>query len=423
MTMPISALPAPDGPSADSAADLRWAVATPQARRAPLGPEEVRRRIAAAFVPAGAPSSAVGLELEWIVIDRSDPGRPVPGAEVLAAAGGPLPRRGTVGVEPGGQLELSTRPHREAAAALEAAAEDEAVLEARLAAAGLGLVHTGLDPFRPPVRSVDLPRYRAMEAAFDSDGPAGRLMMCSTASLQVNLDFGDDPVDTARRADLVGPVLAAAFANSPRRSATGAVLASARSAVWAAIDPTRTRPVPAGVDGWVAYALDARLLGGGPTDTAIPDGCRTLRDWVDGSGGPAAGDVDHHLSTLFPPVRPRRWLECRFLDALAPADRRVAVHALVALVGDGAPLDQLTDACGPAGGAWERVPVGTADPVLQAGAERCLALAADLLDETGVPAAAAEVRTWAAGRAGQSWRPPPPDGDLPSLDPSELETP
>lgn len=171
------------------------------------------------------------------MVDRSDPTRPVAGGEVLAAAAGPLPGGGTVGAEPGGQLELTTERLPDARTALDAADADEDELRRRLAVAGLVLVATGMDPWRLPRRSLDLPRYRAMEAAFDARGPAGRVMMCSTAALQVNLDFGADPVATCSRAALVAPVLAAAFANSPRLAPDGTVIASARALVWAAVDP------------------------------------------------------------------------------------------------------------------------------------------------------------------------------------------
>jgi len=395
--------------------------------RTALSLDAATDQIAAALTPSEASAGTVGLEVEWIVVDPADPSRPVPGAEVLAAAGGPLPAGGTVGVEPGGQLELSTLSHPGPTAALDAAAADEAVLDARMEAAGLLLLDTGLDPFRPPVRSTDLPRYRAMESAFDARGPAGRLMMCATASLQVNVDFGADPLATWRRAGLVAPVLAAAFANSPRRTSAGTVLASARSAVWAAIDPSRTRPVPTDhVDRWTAYALDAEVLFVERAGGAVPvAGPFTLRRWIehgDALGGPDADDVATHLTTLFPPVRPRGWIECRFLDALPPDDRGVAVGALCALVSDATPLEQLGDACAAAADAWPQVPAGTADPVLRAAAERCLDLAADVLD-VGDAGAGDAVRAWVDRRRSEGWATPAPSADLLSLHRFEQEIP
>jgi len=377
--------------------------------------------IGRALAPVRPGCGSVGLEVEWIVVDRSDPARPVAGDEVLAAADGPLPAGGTVGVEPGGQLELTTERRPDPCAALEAADTDEDVLRHRLAVAGLAMVATGVDPWRPPRRSLDLPRYRAMEAAFDARGPAGRVMMCSTAALQVNLDFGADPVATCARAALVAPVLAAAFANSPRLAPDGTVIASARSLVWAAIDPGRTRP--AAPDGWPAYALDADVLFIRADGDAHPVGAPfPLRRWVTEGhrlGHPDADDVGEHLTTLFPPVRPRGWLECRFLDALPGDDRRVAVPVLAALVGDDAPPDELALACSGIDDAWALAPTGLADPGMRAAAESLLALAADLLD-SGAPGDGAAVRTWAGRRAHAGWA--PTFVDLQSLDHHEQET-
>src|SRR5690606_4921999 len=118
--------------------------------------------------------------------------------------------------------------------------------------AGLSLGETGLDPRRPPVRQLREPRYEAMAAFLGT--PYGLTMMCSTASIQLNVDMGGDPAARWTRAHRLGPVLVAAFANSP---AGGWV--SARQAIWGALDPSRTAPVaPPGRGGdpvadWARY--------------------------------------------------------------------------------------------------------------------------------------------------------------------------
>ena len=86
-----------------------------------------------------------------------------------------------------------------------------------LAPSGIELVAIGLDPLGPRPRVIDAPRYRAMERYFDTHWPEGRTMMRNTASIQVNLDIGRDAeIETRwKRAHDLGPVLAAAFANSP----------------------------------------------------------------------------------------------------------------------------------------------------------------------------------------------------------------
>ncbi|MEI7858235.1 MAG: glutamate-cysteine ligase family protein [Acidimicrobiales bacterium] len=394
-------------------------------------------QITAGVRPTDAGRGTVGLEIEWIVIDPVHPTRPVGAEEVLAAADGPLPREGALTVEPGGQLELSTTRQPEAWSALDAAAADEAVLQRRMTRAGLRLLATGLDPFRPPVRSLDLPRYRAMAAAFEGRWPAGTVMMCSTASLQVNVDFGAVPADTWQRAAWVAPVLAAAFANSPGPAMDGTPAASARSTVWTMIDPSRTAPVSGPTSTstangaalgweheWAEYALEANVvfIRTGDDVEAVTEPF-TLRQWITQGhriGFPGPSDVTEHLTTLWPPVRPRQWLECRFFDALPPVDRTVAVLALVALVSDGAPIDEIRRACSGIDDPWSLVASGTASAPMARAGERCLDLACHLLDAER-PGSSIPVRSWTSRRASAGWVPDTTAPDLQSLDRIEQE--
>lgn len=275
----------------------------------------------------------VGLEMEWLVYDRRDRDREVTVAEVQRAIGDdPFPSLSVLSFEPGGQVELSTRRCADPVSALAALDADAAALFARLQAAGLHALEVGIDPVRPPRRSLHLPRYVAMEAAFDARGPEGRVMMCSTASLQINLDFGPDPWESWVMANALGPVLLASFANSPVHAGRPSGFASTRSHVWSRIDPSRTRPVRTETpEDWVDYVLDANVLlirsGGAAFPITEPF---SLRDWVDEGhplGFPEVDDVAYHLTTLFPPVRPRTWLELRMIDA-GPAEARAAAVAV-----------------------------------------------------------------------------------------------
>lgn len=269
------------------------------------------------------PPVRTGVELEWLVQDRSDPHEPIAADRLDAAlapveAPGALPRDGRITREPGGQVELSSPPATTLAACVEATATDLAVLRRAVEGAGLVLVGRGLDPHREePPRVLDHPRYRAMERFFDREGPWGRTMMRRTASLQVNLDCGDEsdgPAGYRYRWDLahrIGPVLIAAFANSPLSRGRPTGWLSTRQANWSRMDPGRTRrpdhhPDPG--TAWARYALDARLLcipgapGDESADWSAPSGL-TFRDWLRGAPGlrPATlADLDYHLSTLFP---------------------------------------------------------------------------------------------------------------------------
>ncbi len=317
------------------------------------------------------PPRRVGVELEWLVRDARDPALPVPAERIAAAvsafgaaagggdadalpsssAPGVLPSGAALTSEPGGQLELSSLPADSLADCVRSTAADLAALRAAVADAGLELAGVGLDPFRLPRRILRLPRYAAMEAFFDRGGPWGRQMMCATASVQVCLDAGED-TDGCRgyRArwlllHAIGPVLVSAFANSPLRAGRPTGWRSSRQQVWARMDPGRTRPPRLTGDpraNWAAYALDAQVMCVREDDSAdwsAPPGL-TLRDWVRGApieGGlrpPTIEDLDYHLSTLFPPVRPRGHFELRMIDA-QPGDGWVVPAAVAsALLSD-----------------------------------------------------------------------------------------
>jgi len=327
------------------------------------------------------PTGRVGLELEAHAVDAAVPGDR-PGWERLqqALAGvAALPGRSVVTLEPGGQVELSTPPYDGSAAAVAALRADAAVLRTALRGVGIGLAWLGADPARPPVRVHPGGRYAAMAAAFAAtgDGTAGAAMMCSTASLQVNLDAGPragwgDRVALAHR---LGPVLVAVSACSPALAGRLTEWRSARQRVWGELDSSRCGPLRGGDDPageWADYALAAPvLLVRGPDGSAEPVRTRVpFRAWAAGEvplghRRPTLADVDYHLTTLFPPVRLRGFLEVRYLDA-TPSRWWPALTA----------ADAAADACAPLDGAWTRAARdGLADRELHRAAVRCLAAA------------------------------------------------
>ena len=304
------------------------------------------------------PPGLVGTELEWIVARDDDPTArvPIPLLHDLVSAAGPPPRGSAVTYEPGGQLELSSPAHRGASACWQALAADADHVRRTLAAAGLSLLPTAIDPHRAPARQLVHPRYDAMEAYFAAAGPEsaehGPVMMTSTAALQVNLDIGADPVEAARRWRLlhtVGPAMVAAFANSPVHAGRDTGWRSARQRVWQHLDRERTS-VPVGDDpvaAWTQYALDTHLmLRRRPGEDWTPPPGRTFRDWLeDPADRPDTDDLVLHLTTLFPPVRPRGWFEVRYLDAQPWAWWPVPVAVLHALLEDPAAGAAAADAC------------------------------------------------------------------------------
>ncbi|HEY6318911.1 MAG TPA: ergothioneine biosynthesis glutamate--cysteine ligase EgtA [Acidimicrobiia bacterium] len=346
--------------------------------------------------PAVAGSAPrVGVELEWLPVDAADLARPARHESVgeVVAALGPLPGASTITFEPGGQLELSS-PAVPGLGACDVLCRDLGVVREALAAAGVALVAVGLEPGHPRDRVVHSPRYDAMEVFFDRDGTAGRTMMRSTAAVQVNLDLGEG-AEAERRwraAHDVGPVLVAAFANSPLARGRPTGWRSTRLAVWFEVDPGRTTPVLSetpGPDSWADYALNARLMfvrrsdqESAPTGTDL-----TFATWLTAGhplGWPTADDLHYHLTTLFPPVRPRGWLELRMIDALPDPWWRVAAAVTSALVTEPAIADRVEAATRPVRGRWrDAARHGLAEPALRTAAVECFRSAVETLNGDG----------------------------------------
>jgi glutamate--cysteine ligase len=275
---------------------------------------------------------------------------------------------------------------------------DTAHLAGRLAEHGLVLGPRGIDPHRPPCPVISTPRYAAMARAFDRRGPHGQIMMRSTAGLQICLDAGEERNLPARwqAVHLLGPPLLATFANARRHAGRDSGWASMRFAAWLGIDPARTRPAwsppenghhPA--TAWARYALDAPLLcvRRCDDDWTAPPGV-TFADWVGGAlpTRPTTEDLEYHLGTLFPPVRPRGYLEVRYLDAQPPGEWIAPVAVLAALLTDAPTTDVVREICAPVGERWQAAARhGLADRSLAAVAAAVLELACERLHHTDLP--------------------------------------
>ena len=351
------------------------------------------RRYLGATALRPSATGRVGLELEFHLVDPSDPARRPDWDEVVAAAASlpAMPSGSSVTLEPGGQIELSTPPTADIVSSVAALRADREVLRTGLAAVGLAAVPLGTDPARPARRVNPGARYVAMErhfAALECDGP-GAAMMTSTAALQVNLDAGP-AAGWRERLDLIaalGPVLVALSAASPYLAGHASGWHSMRQEIWYGIDHGRSDPLapdaePAGA--WATYALDAPLMlvheGGGtrPVLDRVPFGA-WLRGTADPAGvgrRPGPADLDYHLTTLFPPVRPRGYVEIRCIDAL-PDRWWPALAALTAvLIDDPDAAPEAAAAAAPAAGAWlEAARFGLADPAVDAAVRGCVRVA------------------------------------------------
>ena len=387
---------------------------------------DVLRRFIEERCLAPSDRGLVGVEIELLTYPSSDPTLRTRAADLRAvAARNRLPFGSRITLEPGGQVEISTPPLRGLDQALPAAAVDLAAVSKTLREAGLEPVARGLDPLRPPERILDHPRYAAMEAFFDVEGFAGRTMMCSTAAVQINLETGSSSEALATRWHLshaVGPVLVAMFAHSPVPGGGGCGPRSARQQVWSVMDPSRTGPVRGPILGgaippgrspaeeWLAYALAARvmMIRATPERFVAVDGplgsdLLTFGAWMHRGhelGWPTLDDFEYHLTTLFPPVRPRGWLELRMIDSLPDPWWRVAAAVATALLEDadaGAAALEAVSAPPPGLGVadhWRSAARhGLADPALRAAAQRVFPEALAALGRLGadpVTTAAAE---------------------------------
>ncbi|SNS40977.1 ergothioneine biosynthesis glutamate--cysteine ligase EgtA [Actinoplanes regularis] len=351
------------------------------------------------------PPRWIGAELEWTTHRAGDPAAHLRPEELRAALGGhapaslgnpepePLPSGGAVTVEPGGQVEISSAPAESLPALHAAVTADHALLAELLGRSGIVLGERGIDPHREPRRILDTQRYAAMERAFDR---AGHTMMSSTAGLQICLDAGEAGSAPARWAALheIGPPLLALFANSREHAGRDTGWASARMAAWYGIDPRRSGPALNGGDpagDWARYALAAPLLcvrrDGDCWDA--PPGV-TFADWIT-SGvfverPPTVADLDYHLNTLFPPVRPRGYLEVRYLDTQPGEEWIVPVAVIAALMADDSITARAREIAAPAADRWwVAARDGLGDPVVRTAAAGLAELACRHCDAVGLP--------------------------------------
>ena len=355
--------------------------------------EAAAERLVASCLVDG-PVGGVGLEVEAHCFVLADPQRR-PGWDELTetiATLPSLPGGSVVTVEPGGAVELSGPPAADPVAAIAAMRADRVALRSVFREAGFGLVLLGADPLRPPRRVNPGGRYEAMERFFETSGTgeAGAAMMTSTASIQVNLEAGPRSqwAQRVRLAHALGPTMIAVAANSPVLGGGFTGWQSSRQRVWGQLDSARCGPV-LGASGddpasdWARYALRAPVMLVNSPDPEPVTEWVPFADWADGRvllGGrrPTKADLDYHLTTLFPPVRPRGFLEIRYLDSVPDALWPAVAWTLTALLDDPAAADIAAEATEEVATAWDRAArIGLADRHLHAAALTCVTAAAE----------------------------------------------
>ncbi|MEM9431503.1 MAG: glutamate--cysteine ligase [Pseudomonadota bacterium] len=266
-----------------------------------------------------------------------------------------------VSLEPGGQLELSGAP-------LETIHEtcdevNQHLREVKDVADEIGAGFIGLGA-APIWRHEDMPRmpkgrYKLMTEYMDRVGTHGTQMMYRTCTVQVNLDFASeaDMVKKFRVALALQPVATALFANSPFFEGKPNGHMSWRSRIWRDLDAARTGMLPfvfedgMGFERYADYALDVPMYFVYRDGRYIDARGQSFRDFLDGrlpalpGETPLISDWADHLTTIFPEVRIKRFMEMRGADG-GPWRRLCALPALwVGLLYDGGALDAAWDLC------------------------------------------------------------------------------
>jgi glutamate--cysteine ligase len=265
----------------------------------------------------------------------------------------------SVSLEPGGQFELSGAPLETIHQTCEEIGEH--LRETRAVARPMNVDFLGLG-FSPLWSFDDTPmmpkgRYGIMKAYMEKVGRLGRQMMFRSCTVQTNLDFGSeaDMVKKLRESLALQPIATALFANSPFAEGRANGFLSYRSHVWTDTDPDRSGMLPFafeegfGFEQYVDYALDVPMYFVRREGKYVDASGLSFRDFMAGKLPvlpgelPAMDDFDDHLSTIFPEVRLKTFLEMRGADA-GPHDMLCALSAFWAgILYDEQALD----------GAWE----------------------------------------------------------------------
>lgn len=376
-------------------------------RRSTVTEAEVEALVRGICFKTGPPR-LLGVEVEWLVHELRGPRLPVPPERLEAAYAAlrTLSLRSALTVEPGGQLELSSAPAASLMECVGSVSADLDAVRATLREADLGLSGFGQDPWNPPSRYLHEPRYDAMERYLDRAGPEGRAMMCTSASVQVCLDAGYEepgPLGHGRRwwlAHQLGAVLVAAFAHSPMARGRHTGWRSTRQSLWASMDPGRTDAPLLGGDpraAWARRVLDAPVMcvRGSDAPWEVPEDL-SFREWTRSAAPPDRADLAYHMTTLFPPVRPRGHLELRMIDAQPGEDGWIVPLAVTAALFDDPdaaetayrtvkPLSERAgSAPAPRNPLWrDAARYGLADPELREAAAVCFAAAYEALPRLG----------------------------------------
>jgi glutamate--cysteine ligase len=238
--------------------------------------------------------------------------------------------QGAISLEPGGQFELSGAPLETLHQTCKEVHGHLAQLREVADPLNIGFLGLGM---APTWRLEDIPRmpksrYDVMKRYMPKVGNDGIDMMFRTATIQVNLDFSSerDMVDKMRVGLNLQPLATALFANSPFTDGKPNGILSRRAALWGDVDPHRTGMLPFvfdegfGFESYVDWAMNVPMYFVKRGDTYHDVAGSSFHDLLNGTLEALPGeratlsDWTNHLSTLFPDVRLKRFIEMRGAD-------------------------------------------------------------------------------------------------------------
>jgi glutamate--cysteine ligase len=233
----------------------------------------------------------------------------------------------SISLEPGGQYELSGKNIKTIHDTYEETKrhfDELREISAKFNVINLAL---GFDPLwkREEMNWMPKERYKIMRAYMPAKGNLGLDMMTRTATIQVNLDYKDeaDMVKKMRVAQAIQPIATALFANSPFSEGKPNGYLSYRSHIWDDTDPDRCGFLPFifdndfGFEHWTDYLLDVPMYFIYRDGKYIPSQNITFRHFIEGKLKiqPLMQDWETHVSTIFPDVRLKKFIEMRGADA------------------------------------------------------------------------------------------------------------
>ena len=237
----------------------------------------------------------------------------------------------SITLEPGGQLELSGAPLRTIHETCDEFHTHLALMKRVSQPLGIVFLGLGINPLHGVERIPIMPkaRYRIMRSYLPTRGHLALEMMFATATVQANFDYQTeaDMAAKMRTAMAVSPIVSAIFANSSVSEGKVNGYASRRMHIWHHTDPDRCGLLPMvfeedfGYRRYVEWALDVPMFFVVHDGEFQPAGGLTFRRFLErgfGEARPTLKDFDRHLTTLFPDVRLKRFIEVRGADAVPP---------------------------------------------------------------------------------------------------------